>query len=100
MTDYRLTPQAVEDLLEIWSYIAEDSVAAADRVQFVVLDACEHLARSPLMGTIRADLTPLPVRFWWMPSFRNYFLVYDANSQPLRIIRILHGSRNLRSILG
>jgi hypothetical protein len=31
MIDYRFTPEAEEDLFEIWCYIARDTVAAANR---------------------------------------------------------------------
>ncbi len=33
MSSYQLTPQAVEDLFEIWSYIAGDDLDAANRVE-------------------------------------------------------------------
>ena len=64
MTHYQLTPQALDDLFAIWSYIAKDSPAAADRVEEAIYLACERLAESPMIGTIRKDLTALPVRFW------------------------------------
>ena len=99
MSRYRFTPQALDDLFEIWSYIARDNLAAADRVEETIHQACELLAGSPLVGTVRKDLTPPPVRFWVVPPFPNYFLVYDPEAKPLRIIRILHGARNIPSIL-
>lgn len=36
MTRYLLTPQAFDDLFDIWSYIAQDNPAAADRVEEAV----------------------------------------------------------------
>ncbi len=33
MTRYRFTPQALNDLFDIWSYIAQDNPEAADRVE-------------------------------------------------------------------
>lgn len=99
MSRYQFTPQALDDLFEIWSYIAQDNPAAADRVEEAIYQACELLAKSPLAGTIRKDLTSLPVRFWGVPPFPKYFLVYDPEAKPLQIIRILHGARNIPSIL-
>jgi toxin ParE1/3/4 len=99
MTRYRFTPQALDDLFDIWSYIAQDDVAAADRVEEAVYGACELLARSPLAGTVRKDLTSLPVRFWLATAFPNYFIVYDPEAKPLEVVRILHRARNIRSIL-
>jgi plasmid stabilization system protein ParE len=94
MTRYRFTPQALSDLFDIWSYIAQDNPQAADRVEGAIYDACELLAKSPFAGTVRKDLTSLPVRFWLVPPFPNYFIVYDPEAKPLEVIRILH--RNIR----
>ena len=63
MSRYQFTPQATEDLLDIWSFIASDNPAAADRVEAAVYRACDFLADSPRAGTSRTELTPLPVRF-------------------------------------
>ena len=71
MTLYQFTPHALSDLFDIWSYIAQDNLEAAERVEGAIYEACEMLARSPLAGMVRKDLTTLPVRFWLVrPSFR------------------------------
>jgi len=44
-------------------------------------------------------MTKLPVRFGTVQAFPNYIIVYDPQSEPLRIIRILHGRRDLLTIL-
>jgi plasmid stabilization system protein ParE len=44
MTQFRLTPQAVNDLYEIWSYIASDNIDAADRVETAIYEACRFIA--------------------------------------------------------
>ncbi len=53
MSSYQFTPQAVEDLFEIWSYIAGDDLAAASRVEEASYAACAFLADTPLAGRIR-----------------------------------------------
>jgi plasmid stabilization system protein ParE len=40
MSSYQFTPQAIEDLLEIWSYIAGDDFDAANRVEEAIHAAC------------------------------------------------------------
>lgn len=95
MTRYRLTPKAKADLLSIWSYIAADNVEAADRVEEAIYDACLFLAKAPLSGHSRRELTKLPVRFWTVLRYPKYVIVYDPASKPLRIIRIFHGARNV-----
>src|SRR6266404_5248875 len=100
MISYRFTPDAVADLFEIWSYIASDNIEAADRVESAVYDACCFLALAPLSGQVRKHFTNHLVRFWTVQSFPNYIIVYRPETQPLQIIRILHGKRDIRRILG
>lgn len=99
MSKYQFTPQAVADLFDIWSFIAEDNPAAADRVEEAVFRACDFLAESPRAGRMRKDFTPLPLRFWVVQPYSSYLIVYDSEKKPLRIIRILHTSRDLPSVL-
>jgi len=46
---------------------------------------------------MRKELTTLP--YWVVPRYPNYIVVYNPTTAPLRIIRILHGKRNLKRIL-
>jgi len=57
MSAYALTPHAEADIFNIWSYIAEDSESAADRVEQAIYDACAFVAEAPLRGHSRPDLT-------------------------------------------
>jgi plasmid stabilization system protein ParE len=91
MSLYRLTSKAKSDLRSVWSYIAADNVEAADRVEAAIYDAYAQLAEGPLRGHVRTDLTKLPVRFWTVMRFPNYVVVYDPATNPLKIIRVLHG---------
>lgn len=99
MSEYQLTPQAIEDLFDIWCYIAGDNPRAADAVEEAILNACVLVASSPLAGRLRKDLTDRPVRFWFVTPYPNYVVVYDPATAPLQIIRILHGARNISSLL-
>ena len=66
---FQLTPQATEDLDALWWFIAEDSRDAADRVEMEIIATCRRLAKHPMMGTRRQDITSLPVRFRTLPNF-------------------------------
>ena len=57
MSGYVLGGDAEQDLDEIWEYIAEDSVDAADRLMAKLFEAFEELARSPRMGHKR-EISP------------------------------------------
>jgi plasmid stabilization system protein ParE len=96
MSRYELTRSALADIDELWTYIAEDSVEAADRVSSAILDACQLLAEQPLIGHTREDLTPRPVLFW---SSGRYLIVYRPETEPLRIVAIFHGARDVASLL-
>jgi toxin ParE1/3/4 len=99
MEKCQLTPEAVSDLLEICDFINQDNPEAADGVEDSVLRACDFLAGSPLAGRVRKDLTSLPLRFSVVQPYSMYLIVYDPEKKPLQIIRILHGARNLPSVL-
>ena len=99
MSNYQFTPQAVEDLFEIWSYIAGDDLDAANRVEEAIHVACASLADAPLAGRIREDLTALPLRFWLVQPYRNYWIVYNPETKPLQVIRIIYAARNIPQIL-
>ena len=98
MIGYRLTRKAKADLRSIWSYIAVDSVEAADRVEEAIYDACAFVAEAPLRGHSRKDVTKLPVRFWTVLRYPKYVIVYDPSDKPLKIIRILHEIQTLREL--
>jgi antitoxin ParD1/3/4 len=57
MSLYLLTPQAEDDLFDIWSYIAQDNLDAANRVEAEIYAACAFLASTPQVGHVRSDLT-------------------------------------------
>lgn len=96
---YLLTPRAVDDLDQIWNFIAQDSPAVADRVESAIFEACASLARYPLLGSKRAEITSLPVRFWVVSRYSNYVIVYRPETKPLRIVAILHGKRDIKALL-
>ncbi len=96
---FQFTPKAIGDLDAIWLYIAEDNRDAAERVEAEIVAACRRLAKYPLMGTKRQDITPLPVRFWTVTKYPNYVIVYRPESTPLQVVAVLHGKRDLQAAL-
>lgn len=96
MKRYLLTPAAKADLHEISDFIRQRNPDAARRVRRELRQAMRHLAEMPEMGHLRQDLADEPLRFW---SVYSYLIVYRANTRPLQIVRVLHASRDIRSIL-
>jgi antitoxin ParD1/3/4/toxin ParE1/3/4 len=96
MSGFRLSPLAVADIEEIWEYIAAENLAAAGRVRLALLEAFRLLSRNPGIGHKREDLTDHDVKFW--PVY-SYLIVYCPDKQPLEIVRVLHGARDIAPIL-
>jgi plasmid stabilization system protein ParE len=92
---FKLSPEAASDIREIWRYIAADSVKAARKVRLSLFDACQRLADNPGIGHVREDLTGQAVLFWPVGS---YLIIYDPQSKPLSIVRVVHGARNVPSL--
>jgi plasmid stabilization system protein ParE len=99
MSVYALTPLAKADIFDIWSYIADDSEDAADRVEHAIYDACAFVADAPMRGHSRPDLTTRSLRFWTLTRYPNYTVVYRPETTPLEIVAVMHGKRNIRRIL-
>jgi len=97
MKSYRLTPKAEDDLFTIWTYIASDNLDAADRLEAEFFSACQRVAVKPDLGHFRRDLTNKPVRFFAVRG--AYLIVYDPATEPLEVLRVLHGARDISWIL-
>ncbi len=96
MADFFYSPEARRDLLEIWEFIAQDDLDAADRVEQEIEEALAMLSRNPELGHVRRDLTSKPVRFW--PVY-SYLIIYDPEARPLEVVRILSGYRDVAALL-
>jgi toxin ParE1/3/4 len=90
-----LSPEADEDLLEIWGYLArEASQQIADRQLQEIDEACAMLKSWPYVGRKRDELlagmrsVPIP----------PYILFYRIEAGTVEIVRILHGRRDIVSI--
>jgi len=91
------TSEAKIDLAEITAFLAEEAgIATTRRVIMTIKTACAFLNQTPGAGHSREDLTNKPVRFWQVYS---YLIVYDPTPRPIRIIRVLHGNRDVTGIL-
>lgn len=96
MSSYSLAPQVPSDLADIWQYIAQDNPDAADRVLDALSAAFTKLAEMPGMGHRRPGLGDDRLRFW--PVF-TYLIVYRAETNPLEVVRVVSGYRDLAPLL-
>lgn len=93
---YDVSAEAQDDLFEIWRRIAGDSVDLANRIDGEFHQLFASLARVPGQGHVRKELTHRLVLFFPLYSF---LVVYQPGVQPLRILAVLRGRRNVRRIL-
>lgn len=96
MKEYVLSVEAELDIDEIWSYIAQDKIDAADRWIAKLFDAFEALARAPNMGHTRKDLTDFPVLFWPVGA---YLILYRVQCERIEIVAVTQGGRDVPSFL-
>jgi toxin ParE1/3/4 len=93
MPPLRISPRATLDLVEIWNYIADDSVENADIFVDQLNEAMQKLSRHPGMGRQREELAPRVRSF----PYQRYIIFYRADSKTLEIVRVLHGARDVES---
>ena len=92
MPAYIITESAARDIAEIMAYLRKGSSDAPKRVREKLRQAMRLPAEFPGFGHTREDVTTLPVRFW---SVYSYLIVYQPDTKPLEILRIVHGARDL-----
>src|SRR5438093_11250786 len=96
MSGYALHPEAFADLDEIWEYIAQDNVDAADRVLTDIHSTLTTLAGSPQIGHRRPDRTTRPLRFHVARD--EYLIAYAADEKQLWVVAVIRGRRKRRPI--
>lgn len=96
MGSYIFSPAAKQDLHEIWHYISKENPTNALRILDEIEEKCVLLSGYPKIGHKRTDLTSYPVLFWPVHTF---LIIYKEDSDPLEIVRVLSGYRNLVEVL-
>jgi toxin ParE1/3/4 len=87
-------PLAEADILEIWDYIADDSLAAADRWVDRLDEQFRMLAAQPMMGRAREGLAPRVRSF----PFGRYVVFYIPMDAGIDVVRVLHGARDIDAV--
>ncbi len=96
------TPQAEQDLIEIYSFIALDNPAAADRVLSRLQLSVEMLARNPRLFQRRPDIRPSARVLIEGPYLVLYEIHPDSDDGRIReveIVRVVDGRRDLKNLL-
>jgi toxin ParE1/3/4 len=86
---------ARDDLRQIWAYIAQDNIPAADRLIDEVERTLFLLAHSPWMGQSVDEYRVGLRRF----TLGNYVLFFEPIEGGIRLVRVLHGARKMEDLL-
>lgn len=89
-------PLAAADILDIWDYIAEDSIEQADRWVDRLDEKLGLLATQPLMGRARGELAA-DVRSF---PFGRYVIFYEPIPGGIDVVRVLHSARDVDAVFG
>lgn len=96
MKHYVISPDAADDLDEVWEYIARDDIDAADRFLEKLHQQIRALAATPSMGHRREDLAEdRPILFW---PVGNYLILYRATRGFVEVVAVVR-SRDIPSLI-
>ena len=87
----RILPRASLDLLDIWDYIATDSIRQADRIVDEFDRVFKLIAKNPLMGRARDELEEGLRSF----PLAQYVIFYSPSQNGIEVLRILHSARDV-----
>jgi len=91
MPSLLISPEAEQDLLDIWLYIAEDSLVNADRfldkLKTTALKVTEFTEIGVDRSELAFDLKSFPVG--------RYILYYRKYNEGVELVRVLHSSRDI-----
>jgi toxin ParE1/3/4 len=95
MTRIEQTHYARDDIESAFIYLLERNPSAAQKLKLRLARAVQLLAARPLMGRERPELHAQLRSFVLHP----YVLFYVPLSNGIRVVRFLHGSRDIEAIL-
>jgi len=85
------TSRAEEDLIDIWTYVAQENPSAADRLLDRIDARLQQLSLLPSSGPTRDDL-PAGTRHL---VIGNLLAFYRVEGDSVLILRVMHGKRNI-----
>lgn len=91
----RFSPKALADLFAIWQYLAEVDLSYADQTIARVHEASTLIAALPYIGRVRTELPRKPRSYIVDP----YIVFYELSHRGVRVLRVLHGSRDIPTLL-
>ncbi|MEX0613993.1 MAG: type II toxin-antitoxin system RelE/ParE family toxin [Pirellulales bacterium] len=95
MGRYFLSSVAEADMLAVWEYIAQDNIAAADRMIDRFTAAFERAAQFPEANQKYQH----PKGDFRIAVVAPYLIFYKISDDEIDIVRVLHGARRWEELL-
>lgn len=92
--EFQLAEQAQNDVKEIYLYVSEKSLNAADKLLTDLFDKFQLLADNAELGRTRNEFL-LNLRSF---PFKKYIIFYLPNATGIEIFRVIHSARNIEGI--
>jgi plasmid stabilization system protein ParE len=87
------SPEAIEDIESIASYIERDSLWYARVVVSAIVEIAESIPAFPESGRIVPEIGNSSIRERFVYSYR---IVYRIESESIMVVAVIHGSRLLQ----
>ena len=88
-------PAVAGDLRDIGRQIAKDKPARAGTFVVELVDKCRAIGDRPNIGRLRPEIGE-DVR---SRAYRNYVILYRIEPDRVRILRVVHGARDIGRLL-
>jgi Plasmid stabilization system protein len=95
MAKYRFTNKAVEDLTDIWNYTFDVwSEIQADLYYEILINSCLEIAKNPNLGKNYEEIA----KYLFGYRTNKHVIFYRIiSSEEIEVVRILHGSMDLKN---
>lgn len=88
------TTRYINDLCDIWSYVATDSYEAADRLIARIEKRVDQLKDLPSMGERQPQLGEYVRRI----LVGKYCVFYETHNDELFVLRVIHSARDIKHL--
>jgi len=94
MTEYIISPEAIEDIKAIVDYLASRNIQAGEKFLEQFQKKCRYLVQFPKIGRTYQDIRPylrgLPLD--------GYIIFYRLRENSTEIMRVVKGDRDLEAL--
>jgi plasmid stabilization system protein ParE len=100
---YAIRPNAKDDILRQFRYyLLEGALGDANDFLDAVDESIGVLCGMPEIGAPKLVRNPAlaGLRSWPVKGFEDILIFYIVQSDALRVVRVLHGKRDIKKILG